>query len=102
MPRSLTAFMAISLRRDGLTTFFKRLRHNLGLEFILKVQFLEPPVFFLKFFHTGHHGYVNTAIFGSQFVKGGSADAHFSANIRYSKANFNALHSVHDLAIGEI
>jgi hypothetical protein len=47
--------MAISLRRDGLTIFFKSLLHDLGLELLLKIHLLEPPVFLFRLFHAGHH-----------------------------------------------
>ena len=34
-------------------------------------------------------------------VELGSADAQFSANIRYAKTSLNAFYGVHDLAISE-
>jgi hypothetical protein len=55
MPHSFTAFMAISLRRDSLTTFLQSRRQDRGLVLLLKLQLLEPPVLFFKFFNTGHH-----------------------------------------------
>jgi hypothetical protein len=80
-PRSVTAFLAISLLRDGLTTFFKDLRDNLSLQFFLKVHLLQPVVFLFVLLHARHQGHINTAVLGPPFVKGRHADAQLSANI---------------------
>jgi uncharacterized membrane protein YhhN len=60
--RSVTAFLAISLLRDGLTTFFDRIRHNLGFELFLEVHLLQASVFFLELFHARHHGDIHVAV----------------------------------------
>ncbi len=69
-PRSVTAFLAISRLRDGLTTFFERLRDDLCLELFLRVHLLQPAVFFFELFHARHHGYIHAAVLGPPFVKG--------------------------------
>ncbi len=101
-PRSVTAFLAISLLRDGLTTFFERLRHNLSLELFLKVHLLQASVFFLEFFHARHHGYINATVLGPLFVKGRGVDAQLATNVWSADASPNAFDGVHDLAITEL
>jgi hypothetical protein len=53
MTRSLTALIAISLRRDGLTNLLLEPPIRSRLELLLKIHLLEPPVFFFKLFHAG-------------------------------------------------
>ena len=100
-PRSVTAFLAISLLRDGLTTFFERLRHDLRLELFLKVHLLQTTVLFFKLFHARHHEHVHTAALGSPFVKRRRADAQLTADIWNTDASLNAFDRVHDLAVTE-
>jgi len=81
--------------------FFKRLRHDLGLELLLQVHLLETPVLFFKLLESGHHRNVHAAVFGSPLVKRGRADPQFTAHIRYSKARINSFQRIHNLAITE-
>ena len=79
--------------------FFKRLRHNLGLELLLKIHLLQASVFFLELLEPGHHGNIHPAVFGSPLVKRGRADPQFTAHIWHPKAGIDPFQRLHDLAI---
>ncbi len=44
---------------------------------------------------------IHSVIFDKPLVKGGSADTHFSANIRQANTSLNVVEGVLDLAISE-
>jgi hypothetical protein len=94
--------LAISLLRDGLTTFFERLCHNLSLELFLKVHLLQASVFQFELFHARHHVCIHAAVLGPPFVKGRGVDTKFTMNIRIADASLNALDHSHYLTITEL
>ena len=69
--------------------FFERLRHDLSLEFFLKVHLLQTTVLFFKLFHARHHGHIHAAVLGPPFVKRRRADTQLAANIWDTYASFN-------------
>jgi hypothetical protein len=83
----------------ALPLFFKRLRHDLSLEFLLEVHLLEPTVLLFQFFEPGHHRNVHAAVFGTPLVKSCRTDAKLTANIWHSKASIDTFERIHDLAI---
>lgn len=93
-PRSVTAFLAISHLRDGLTTFLESLRNGLDLEFFIKVQLFQAPVLLFGRFDARHHGDIHAAVLGAPFVKRRRAGAQLTANILDSKTNFYKINSV--------
>ncbi len=81
--------------------FFKRLRHNLGLELFLKVHLLQSAIFFFQLFHARHHGHIHAAVLGPSFVKRRRADAQLTTYIWNADASLNAFDRIHDLAVAE-
>ncbi len=82
--------------------FFERLRHDLGLELLLKVHFLQAPVLVFEFFHARHHRHVHAAVLGARLVKRRCTDAQIPTNVGHRKARFNPFDRIHDLAVGEL
>jgi hypothetical protein len=97
----VTAFLAVSLLRDGLTTFFERIRDDLSLKFFLKVHHIQASALFFELLHARHHGYVHAAVLGPPFVKGRRADAQLAANVGGRKLGLNTFDRIHDLAVSE-
>ena len=81
--------------------FFERLRHDLGLELLLKVHFLQAPVLVFELFHARHHRHVHAAVLGAPLVKRRCAHTQLSANVGRRKTRFNPFDRIHDLAVGE-
>ena len=83
----------------ALPLFFKRLRYDLGLEFLFKVHLLEAPILLFQFFEPRHHGDIHPAVFGSPLVERGRADPQFTAHIWHPNTRINPFQRLHDLAI---
>ena len=81
--------------------FFKRLRHDLGLELFLKVHLLQSAIFFFQLFHARHHGHIHAAVLSPPFLKRRRADAQLTTHIWNADASLNAFDRIHDLAIAE-
>lgn len=82
MPRTATAFLAISLRRDGATTFLQRLLDDLGLEPFLGVHLLQAAVLLLQLLEPGHQRGVHPTVLRPPLVEGGPAHPMLPAQLR--------------------
>ena len=82
-PRSLTAHLATSRRRDGLSFFCEGLRDDVRLDVRLDIQLLQPPVLLLKLLHPSHQRGVHTAEFRPPLVERRRADPVLSADLWY-------------------
>src|SRR6056297_1163027 len=99
--RVSTASLAISRRRDGLRASLDHLLADLGLNTLLGVHFLQPPILGLKLLEPGHQRGIHAAKLGPPLVKRRAADAVLAAQIRDRRPGLGLLENAQNLVVAE-
>src|SRR5690606_25081258 len=81
--------------------FFKRLRHDLGLELLLNIHLAQPGVLGLQFLHARHQRHIHAAELRAPLVERRRADPQFAAQLGHGQTGLDTLDGLDDLTVRE-
>src|SRR5690606_17085332 len=81
--------------------FFKRLRHDLGLELLLNIHLAQPGVLGLQFLHARHQRHIHAAVLRAPLVERRRADPQFAAQPGHGQTGLDTLDGLDDLTVRE-